>query len=334
MLKFSHLAGIVAAAALVALTSAAPAQAQASRTWISGVGDDVNPCSRTAPCKTFAGAISKTAAGGEIDCLDPGGFGAVTVTKSITLDCGGGIGGQVGSILASGTNGVTVNAANGLVKVRNMSINGFAQGTGPGLSGIRFIQGSALIVEHVGIFSMGGTSGTNGGVSFEPGNQVASNAGKLFMLDVELQNGLADGVLVHPQNGGSATATLNHVTVMNNGGAGLNVSSISLTSGTGSVITVVNSEFSGNANGIQAVTPPSTAVAVVNMTGSVASQNGTNGVIANGATATIRLGGNTISANPTGLALPNSGTVKSYGDNYFIGNTADGTPTPTNLTKL
>jgi hypothetical protein len=64
-----------------------PAQAQASRTWVSGVGDDANPCSRTAPCKTFAGAISKTAPGGEIDCLDPGGFGAVTITKSITIDC-------------------------------------------------------------------------------------------------------------------------------------------------------------------------------------------------------------------------------------------------------
>ena len=65
------------------------ANAQATRTWISGVGDDANPCSRTAPCKTFAGAISKTAAGGEIDVLDPGGFGAVTITKAITLDGGG-----------------------------------------------------------------------------------------------------------------------------------------------------------------------------------------------------------------------------------------------------
>src|SRR5262252_8106873 len=79
-----------------------PAHAQASRTWVSGVGDDVNPCSRVAPCKTFAGAISKTTPGGEIDCLDPGGYGAVTIMKSITIDCGAG---KVGSILAAGTNG-------------------------------------------------------------------------------------------------------------------------------------------------------------------------------------------------------------------------------------
>src|SRR5262245_14946929 len=79
---------------------AAPAQAQATRTWVSGVGDDVNPCSRTAPCKTFAGAISKTAAGGEISCLDPGGYGAVTITKSMTIDCIG----TNGSDLNPGTN--------------------------------------------------------------------------------------------------------------------------------------------------------------------------------------------------------------------------------------
>src|SRR6202453_4542163 len=84
----------------------ASAQAQATRTWVSGVGDDVNPCSRTAPCKTFAGAISKTSAGGEINCIDPGGFGALTITKSITLDCGSGDGGDPGSILVAGTNGI------------------------------------------------------------------------------------------------------------------------------------------------------------------------------------------------------------------------------------
>src|SRR5688500_11535540 len=96
------------AGAMAALFSyAAPAQAQATRTWVSGVGDDVNPCSRTAPCKTFAGAISKTATNGEINCLDPGGFGAVNITKSITIDCKN----THGSILNSGTTGVIVNLA-------------------------------------------------------------------------------------------------------------------------------------------------------------------------------------------------------------------------------
>src|SRR6201991_2032037 len=79
-------------------------QAQATRTWVSGVGDDANPCSRTAPCKTFAGTISKTAAGGESDCLDPGGFGTVTITKSITIDCKN----TEGSLLNSGVNAVNI----------------------------------------------------------------------------------------------------------------------------------------------------------------------------------------------------------------------------------
>src|ERR1700750_1037965 len=96
----------------VLLIFSSSAMAQATRTWISGVGDDVNPCSRTAPCKTWAGAISKTAAGGEIDCLDPGGFGSVTITKSITLDCGEGKGGSPGGILNSGVPGIIINDPN------------------------------------------------------------------------------------------------------------------------------------------------------------------------------------------------------------------------------
>ena len=81
----------ISATALALLLQTASAHAQASRTWVSGVGDDANPCSRTAPCKTFAGAISKTALNREINCLDPGGFGAVTITKSITIDCPRGV---------------------------------------------------------------------------------------------------------------------------------------------------------------------------------------------------------------------------------------------------
>src|SRR5882672_8140636 len=105
---------------------------QASRTWVSGVGDDANPCSRTAPCKTFAGAISKTAAGGEIDALDPAGYGALTITKAITIDGGGG---QVASVLVSGTNGIVVQAGpNDVVILRNIQFNGLQSG----LNGIRF----------------------------------------------------------------------------------------------------------------------------------------------------------------------------------------------------
>ena len=139
----------------LAAVAGSMAQAQATRTWISGVGDDVNPY-RTAPCKTFAGAISKTAAGGEIDVLDPGGFGGVTVTKSIILDGGGA---PLASILVSGTNGVLINAGpSDVITIRNLSITG----AGTGINGIKFIAGKALHVEHCFIANF-----TNHGIDVE-----------------------------------------------------------------------------------------------------------------------------------------------------------------------
>jgi len=124
--------------------SAAYAQ---SRTWVSGVGDDLNPCSRTAPCKTFAGAISKTAAGGEISVLDPGGYGCVTITKSITINGEG----TLASALGAGVNCIIINDASTatpgtiFVTLRHLSVNG----VGTGLTGIRLASGAALVMEHV-----------------------------------------------------------------------------------------------------------------------------------------------------------------------------------------
>jgi hypothetical protein len=128
--------------------SAPAAHAQATRTWVSGVGDDANPCSRTAPCKTFAGAISKTAVGGTISALDSGGFGAVTITKSITID---GTGTQA-SILATGTNGVNVNSATADVVLRNVDITGtFPSNTCGGLSGVKAFAANSLRLDGVSI---------------------------------------------------------------------------------------------------------------------------------------------------------------------------------------
>src|SRR5215470_10580400 len=115
----------------------APASAQATRTWVSGVGDDANPCSRTAPCKTFAGAISKTAPAGEINVLDPGGFGAVTITKSITIRSDH----IEAGVLVSGTNGIVVSAAaSDTVILEGLDI----EGLGTGLQGVNFLAGGKL----------------------------------------------------------------------------------------------------------------------------------------------------------------------------------------------
>lgn len=153
---------------------------QASRTWVSGVGDDANPCSRTAPCKTFAGAISKTAAGGEIDALDPAGYGAVTITKAMTIDGGGG---QVASVLVSGTNGIVVQAGpSDVVILRNLRINGI----GTGINGIRFLSGKDLNVENCYIFGF-----TQNGVDIALNQAFAASA---HILNTVIKNNGGVGV--------------------------------------------------------------------------------------------------------------------------------------------
>src|SRR5918992_4081169 len=128
---------LLPAIALIALAIPASASAQATRTWVSGVGDDANPCSHTAPCKTFAGAISKTAAKGEINCLDPGGFGGVTITKSLAIKCQY----TEGGVLVSGTNAIVVNAATtDNITLRGLDINGI----GTGLNAIRILQARSV----------------------------------------------------------------------------------------------------------------------------------------------------------------------------------------------
>src|SRR6266849_2728925 len=178
----------------VPMLSSDPAHAQATRTWVSGVGDDANPCSRTAPCKTFAGAISKTASGGEIDALDPGGFGALTITKPITID-----GNNWGSVLVSGgTSGIIVASSTaGEVILRNLSIDGIGQG----LTGIRIIGTAAqrVRIEHVKVFNF-----TSDAVLISPNSPGTAD---VAIVDSSLLNSGPVGVDLQG-TGGTALATL------------------------------------------------------------------------------------------------------------------------------
>jgi hypothetical protein len=295
-----------------ALFLPASSYAQATRTWISGVGDDVNPCSRTAPCKTFAGAISKTAAGGEIDALDPGGFGALTITKAITLDGGGG---QVASVLVAGTNGINVSAgASDVVILRNLRINGAA---GSGLSGIRFNTGSVLVVENVDIFDF-----NTWGIDFEP--STAST--QLHVLNSVLSNNgaaataLSGGIYVAPGSGASTKAELTGVKVTDSN-AGIRADG-SNTTGT-TLVTIRDTVSSGAAHsGMLAVT---TNGAVTMMVGNSSSTSNNVGVAVSGAAASLYLGNSIVTGNGTGVSIP-SGQLFSYKNNQINGNTVDGTP--------
>ena len=215
--------------------------AQATRTWVSGVGDDVNPCSRTAPCKTFAGAISKTAAGGEIDALDPAGYGAVTITKAITID-GGGV---LASVLAAGTNGINVAAgANDIVILRNLSIAGVSGA----INGINYTSGKGLVVEHCNVMGFS-TSGIN----------VAPSAGG--------QATISDSTLEHNNNGivfttatasGAIGGVVSDTTITHNSGIGVEGIATAGRPGVGIIINRLVASF--NASGISTIGPNTNVV--------------------------------------------------------------------------
>jgi hypothetical protein len=173
----SSFLGLLVGAAL--MLGGSTAFAQATRTWVSGVGDDANPCSRTAPCKTFAGAISKTAAGGEIDAIDSGGFGAVTITKAITIDAHN----VMAGVLVSGTNGIVISAgATDVVTLRGLSI------TAPnnGLIGVKYVSGGTVHVEDCLISGF-----TQGAIDFRP-----AAAANLFVKRVTASGNSGGGVTV------------------------------------------------------------------------------------------------------------------------------------------
>jgi hypothetical protein len=285
------------------------------------VGDDANPCSRTAPCKTFAGAISKTAAGGNINCIDPGGFGAVTITKSMTISCKH----VEGSILASGTTGVIINGAGAVVVLRGLEIDGTSTTT-PGYQGVRLIQGNSLTVEDCTIRNFTQGSPYGNGIRVENSSGISS----LHVINSNItHNGTGDGTT---------------------GGAAISI----LPSGSGDVnVTITNSILSGNTNGIRADSTSTTGsidvmmtdTTVANSTGHgislvgpskavrfmldhvTVAHNGDQGIRANGPWTIVRMADSVVTANSFGLQTANSGQIVSYGTNRINGNGADGVPT-------
>ena len=278
------------------------ANAQATRTWVSGVGDDANPCSRTAPCKTYAGAISKTAAGGEISTLDPGGFGVVTITKAITINGDGTLAG----ILNAGSTGIIVNAgANDVVYVRNLSING----AGTGLNGIRWIAGKALHVENCNIYGQGNNSAGNGHGIFV---NLTATAGNLFVKDTNIKTCAVDGIAVQTSTGfvagvldrvrleGLPTGLL----IGNNAFISVRDSVINLSTSTGVSITGSGTP-TGSFDNVMINNNP-TAINV-------------------GASALMNLSSCTLESNSTAIVSAGpQANLRSSGNNRLLGNTSDG----------
>ena len=290
---------------------------QATRTWVSGVGDDANPCSRTAPCKTWAGAISKTSPAGEIDALDPGGFGAVTITKSITLDGGG----FTAGVLVAGTNGIVVAAgATDVVTLRDLDING----VNSGLSGIQVNSAGNVTIDKVRIYGF-----LNNGVSI---NIPATGNTHVAISDSIIKD-CATGNAV---SASGTTSTLGNLyIVVNNleahnclrgliasGGPSAPPSKLGPPPTTGKVtVTARNSDFSNNVQGVTAGT--NSTISLDN--GNVAFCS-SFAAITTDPTATIRLANMSITDNSTGL-FASQGTILSFLNNRILGNTTDGSPT-------
>jgi len=311
MLRNKALLIVLAAASLAFATP--PASAQASRTWVSGVGDDANPCSRTAPCKTFAGAISKTAAGGEIDALDPGGFGALTITKAITIDGGGG---QVASVLVAGTNGIVVSAGAGhTVTLRNLRINGLAGTPTGGLNGVQFLSGAALHIENCSIFGF-----TQNAINI---NTTSSSATSVFLTDTVVSNSTT-GIFARNSGTGIMFVSLQRTTLAQNTFYGLKVDG---SAGSGTIVgTVSDSLIAGNGVGMSAVSGAGSTVGIRVYKSSIVN-NVTTGALSDGSAGqpvAILFSDNLITGNSPGLSSVGGGLLLSYQNNNLDGNFPDG----------
>jgi hypothetical protein len=289
--------------ALLFVLYAAPSHAQqATRTWVSGVGDDVNPCSRTAPCKTFAGAISKTARDGEISVLDPGGYGAVTITKSITIN--GTPGAGYGSIVASLVNGVIINITDAADTRRTVRLNWLdINGIGTGLNGVRIVNSAAssVVIENTNIDGF-----TGRGISDE-----RTSGGKLVVSNTTIRHTADSGIRIAAGGTNKIDATLSNVRVHNSAVAGL-------TANGGTKVMVSKSVFSGSTFGLD-IEAGNTEATVDDSTIS----GNTTGIFQTGG-AVVRLSNSNVSFNGTGV----NGTVNSFSNNRFVANGAGGTITP------
>jgi hypothetical protein len=302
----------------VCLFAPSAANAQATRTWVSGLGDDANPCSRTAPCKTFAGAISKTAPAGEINCIDPGGFGALTITKSIAIKCD--YVAEAG-VLVSGTNGFVIQAAStDIVWISGLDFEGLgAASQNTSLNGIKIISAGTVSVSDCWIRGFTNSNGTDGNGIFA---NTSTNL-KLFVDNTLIDSNSNIGVEVAPTSGATVNAEIKYTRANANaigfrlngnlGGGAMNMD-------------VTDSVATNGFSGVTAMTTSPPAQIMVNR--STLSYNGNFGAKADGGNATVRVGSSTITGNGNSAGGVNGGMVLSYGNNQINGNAIDTVPNP------
>jgi hypothetical protein len=298
-----------------------PAEAQLARTYVSAAsGNDGNDCNRLTPCRTFQKAHDSTLAAGEITVLDPGGYGALTITKAISI-INDGVG-EAGVLVSGGLNGITVTAGpNDAVSLRGITVKGIGFGGG---NGIVFNAGGSLIVENCAIRTLDGSS-TGVGILFQP---LASS--HLAVLDTIVADNTASGIAVLPRGSGSVAASLSSVQLINNGRVGFGIQS-GIGGSTATINAVVEDAIAAKNGtiGFYASTTGTPAASLM-VIRSVTAHNQT-GIVAE-TNATLRIGQSTVAANTVGW-VTNFGVLQSYGDNYINGNSNGDPPIPTIIVK-
>jgi hypothetical protein len=286
---------LAALAVLTAMAFAGPTSAQALQTWVSGTGDDANPCTRVAPCHSFAGAIAKTAANGEISCLDPGGFGSLVITQPVTINCEAG-----GAVVQAppGGNGIGIATA-GLVTLIGLDVEG------PGNIGVS-AQGSDLtvIIEHCRVNGFSGTAG------------VFSSGTHMTIFNSEITNN-AVGIEVN-----DTTAVIERALVSGNAGNGIYLNTPAAVPGQPVTVRVSQTESSHNGGAGFAVQRAGFKATMIIDSSSTA--HNATGISVAGAAATVAFAQTTIAENLTGVSESSGGVATSYQNNLLDGNSATG----------
>jgi len=313
---------LAALGTMLALVDGVTVQAASlNKVWASNVGADSGTCGSVAsPCATFSGALNNVAAGGEIGVLTPGDFGPVHISKSVNITNDGV--GEASILVGSSGSGIQVDANSGdVISVRGLVIDG----QGVGAEGIRIRVASAVHVQNCVIRNLE-FSGSGAGIFL-----TALVSIQLFVSDTTIyNNGSAaptGGILVKPQNTGSATVVLDRVHLENNV-IGLWVIGEAST-GNGAHVVIRDSVVSGNASdGILATSQPGQAAAFVVVEHTSAVNNAVTGILANGPRATIVLNDDTIYRNGAGISALNGGQLISFGNNKNFNNLGpEGAPT-------
>lgn len=289
----------IAPLALIFVSLAHPAIAANFRSWVSGKGLDSNPCTQTLPCRTFQAAHDATLNGGEVDVLDPGDYGPLTINRSITID-----GGEMAYIGAASV-AITVNSQSASVVIRNLSLvtNSIGYTKAIWVSAAQSLSAESVRIRRythgISVDDAGSapprvyvkhvTTHDTGYPIFTVGN-VATDPNRRISLTVE-------GLAAHNATSGiSVTGTAANVTrslistCVNNGITGSSASEINLSDST--------IAFAGT--GVQA-----------------------------GPGVKVRIAGNNLHNNTTALLTGSGGIIDSFGNNRIAGNGPGQSPNST-----